>query len=116
MNAVRPRLRVFHGDQIALGPGKVDLLQAIDEAGTLAEAARRLGMSYMRAWKLLQTMNACFQGPLVDTSRGGSGHGHATLTATGRAALTLYRRMERETEQAIEPAWQELLGYLTQER
>jgi molybdate transport system regulatory protein len=113
-NAVRPRLRVFHGDEIALGPGKVDLLQAIDESGTLAEAARRLGMSYMRAWKLLQTMNAAFREPLVDTARGGSGHGRATLTATGRAALTLYRRMERETARAIEPAWEELRGYLAE--
>lgn len=111
-NAVRPRLRVYHGDEIALGPGKVDLLQAIDEAGTLAEAARRLGMSYMRAWKLLQTMNSCFKEPLVDTARGGAGHGKATLTATGRAALTLYRRMELEAAQAIEPAWRELLGHL----
>ena len=53
-------------------------------------------MSYMRAWKLLQTMNSCFREPLVDTARGGAGHGKATLTATGRAALTLYRRMESE--------------------
>jgi molybdate transport system regulatory protein len=69
-------------------------------------------MSYMRAWKLLQTMNACFKEPLVDSTRGGSGHGHATLTVTGRAALTLYRRMERETAAAIAPAWRELQGYL----
>lgn len=115
-DAVHPRLRVYHGDQIALGPGKVALLQAIDEAGTLAEAARRLGMSYMRAWKLLQTMNACFKQPLVDSSRGGSGHGHATLTPTGRTVLTLYRRMERETAQAIEDAWKELQGHLAESR
>ena len=68
----------------------------------------------MRAWKLLQTMNACFREPLVDTARGGSGHGHAILTATGRAALTLYRRMERETAQAIEPAWREMQRLLAE--
>lgn len=107
-NDVRPRIRVYHGEEIALGPGKVDLLEAIARAGTLAEAARRLGMSYMRAWKLLQTMNGCFREPLVDTARGGAGHGHATLTDTGRAALTLYRRMEEESRRAIEPAWREL--------
>jgi molybdate transport system regulatory protein len=108
-NDVRPRIRVYHGEEIALGPGKVDLLEAIATAGTLSEAARRLGMSYMRAWKLLQTMNACFREPLVDTSRGGAAHGHATLTGTGRAALTLYRRMEEESRRAIEPAWRELV-------
>ena len=109
-NAVRPRLRVYHGagGEFALGPGKVNLLETIASAGTLAEAARRLGMSYMRAWKLLQTMNACFREPLVDSSRGGSEHGHATLTPTGHAVLALYRRMEAESLQAIEPAWREM--------
>lgn len=114
MNALLPRLRVLHGDEIALGPGKVDLLQAIAETGTLAEAAKKLGMSYMRAWKLLQTMHACFREPLVHTARGGSGRGSATLTATGRAVLDLYRRMEREAQEAMAPAWAELRGYLVE--
>lgn len=113
-NALRPRLRVLHGEEIALGPGKVDLLETIANAGSLAEAARRLGMSYMRAWKLLQTMNACFREPLVDTARGGAAHGGANLTVTGQAVLTLYRRMEREGLQAMEPAWRELLGHLAE--
>jgi molybdate transport system regulatory protein len=107
-NAVRPRIRVYRGAEIALGPGKVNLLEMIASAGTLAEAARRLGMSYMRAWKLLQTMNTAFRAPLVDTSRGGSEHGHASLTATGHAVLVLYRRMEAESRRAIEPAWREM--------
>jgi len=111
-NAVRPRIRVFRGGEIALGPGKVDLLEEIEKAGTLAEAARRLGMSYMRAWKLLRTMNACFREPLVDTARGGAEHGGATLTPTGRAVLSLYRRMERESLEAMGPAWRELEGLM----
>jgi len=111
-NAVSPRIRVFRGGEIALGPGKVDLLEEIEKAGTLAEAARRLGMSYMRAWKLLQTMNACFREPLVDTARGGAEHGGATLTPTGRAVLSLYRRMERESLEAIGPAWREMEGLM----
>lgn len=112
-NTLHPRLRVLHGDQIALGPGKADLLSAIESAGTLAEAAKDLGMSYMRAWKLLQTMNACFKEPLVATARGGSEHGHATLTETGKAVLALYRRMEEEARNATAPAWRELLEHLS---
>ena len=104
---LRPRLRVLHGELIALGPGKAKLLEAIESAGTLAEAAHQLGMSYMRAWKLVQTMNACFKEPLVTTSRGGSERGHASLTATGREALALYRRMDESARQATEPAWRE---------
>jgi molybdate transport system regulatory protein len=112
-NTLRPRLRILHGNQIALGPGKADLLAAIESAGTLAEAAKLLGMSYMRAWKLLQTMNACFKEPLVATARGGSEHGHASLTETGKAVLGLYRRMEEEASAAVEEAWREMEGYLT---
>ena len=111
-NTLRPRLRVLHGNQIALGPGKADLLAAIESAGTLAEAAKLLGMSYMRAWKLLQAMNTCFKEPLVSTARGGSEHGHASLTETGKAVLDLYRRMEEEANMAVEGTWREMEGYL----
>lgn len=113
-NALRPRLRILHGEQIALGPGKADLLAAIESAGTLAEAAKLLGMSYMRAWKLLQTMNACFKEPLVATARGGSEHGHASLTETGKAVLALYRRMEEEARAAVEEAWREMASHLAE--
>lgn len=111
-NTLRPRLRVLHGEEIALGPGKADLLAAIESAGTLAEAAKLLGLSYMRAWKLLQTMNACFREPLVATTRGGSGHGRSSLTETGKAVLALYRRMEEEARSAAEPSWRELQRHL----
>jgi molybdate transport system regulatory protein len=111
-NTLKPRWRVLHGENIALGPGKVDLLEAIGQSGTLAEAARHLGMSYTRAWNLVRTMNACFKTPLVEMERGGSGRGHAALTESGRAVLALYRRIEIESESAVAPAWQEICRYL----
>jgi len=109
---VRPRLRVLRGGEIALGPGKVELLATIADLGCLAEAARTLGMSYMRAWRLIQTMNACFREPLVSTRRGGTLHGGAALTATGRQVLALYRRMEQTSLEAIAATWDELRAYL----
>jgi molybdate transport system regulatory protein len=109
---LKPRLRVLHGTEIALGPGKVALLDAIEESGTLAGAAQALGMSYMRAWKLVRTMNACFREPLVETSRGGTGHGKALLTETGRRVRALYRAMEDTCLQAVEPSWNELTAHL----
>ena len=112
MTEVRPRIRVLRGSSIALGPGKVDLLDAIEETGTLSGAAQRLRMSYMRAWKLVQAMNACFREPLVETARGGSVHGGAFLTETGKAVRDLYRRMEADSLRAMSPAWEELRGYL----
>jgi molybdate transport system regulatory protein len=113
-HALRPRLRILHHEAIALGPGKAALLEAIERSGTLAEAAKLLDMSYMRAWKLLQTMNACFREPLVTTARGGSVHGGAVLTATGRTALALYRRMEEECRKATAPVWEEMKKLLAE--
>ena len=113
-NALKPRLRVLHGPEIALGPGKVALLDAIEATGTLAGAAQALGMSYMRAWKLVRTMNACFREPLVAASRGGTGHGKATLTATGLRVRELYRSMEAACIQAAQPAWEEMASHLAE--
>jgi molybdate transport system regulatory protein len=111
---VLPRLRVKHGAEIALGPGKVDLLDAIERTGTLSSAAEEMGMSYMRAWKLVRTMNACFREPLVETARGGAERGRATLTEAGRTARDLYRRMEEACGQAMSPLAAELAALLAE--
>jgi molybdate transport system regulatory protein len=100
------------GTEIAFGPGKAELLATVAEAGTLAEAARQVGMSYMRAWKLLQTMNASFHEPLAVASRGGAEHGRVQLTDTGRRVLALYQEMDAACRQAAEPAWRELVALL----
>lgn len=95
------RLRVVLDDQIALGPGKADVLEGIRETGSIAAAGRRMGMSYKRAWMLVETMNRCFGEALVETSRGGRSHGGARLTAAGEDVLARYRRMESATRDAI---------------
>jgi len=99
--ALGARLRIVLGPDIAIGPGKADILEAIQDTGSIAAAGKRLGMSYKRAWLLVDTMNRCFVAPLVETSRGGSGRGGAALTPTGEAVLDSYRRMQAATEQAI---------------
>ena len=103
-----PRWRVIAGKTIALGPGKADLLEGILDSGSIGQAAERLGMSYMRAWSLVQTMNSCFSSPLVQTQRGGPEHGGATITGTGKKVLKLYRLMETASIQASQPAWSKL--------
>ncbi len=109
---VRPRIRIYRGSAIAFGPGKADLLEALRDTGSITAAARRLGMSYMRAWHLVQTMNGEFRDPLVATLRGGGRHGGAALTATGQAVLELYRRMEAAGLRAMAPAWRRLEPHL----
>lgn len=91
---LRPRLRVEARGEIALGPGKADLLEAITETGSIRAAAERLGMSYARAWQLVRAMNRSFTEPLVETARGGGRHGGSRLSPTGARALALYRAME----------------------
>ena len=96
------RLRIVLEPNIAIGPGKAEILEGIRETGSIAAAGRRMGMSYKRAWLLVESMNACFKNPLVETSRGGHARGGAVLTPDGEKVLTCYRRMEALTAQAIE--------------
>ena len=100
---VGARLRIVLEPDIAIGPGKADLLEGIRETGSIAAAGRRLGMSYKRAWLLVETMNRCFKRPLVEASKGGRAGGGARLTELGEEVLARYRRMETLTADAIEP-------------
>jgi molybdate transport system regulatory protein len=106
---IRPRLRILVGSQIALGPGKVELLEALSQTGSITAAAKRMNMSYMRAWTLIRTMNRCFQQPLVAAIHGGPhGGGGAALTQAGRTVLALYQRMNTKCLRAVAPAWKNM--------
>ncbi len=102
---LRPRFRITRGTKIAFGPGKADLLEGIAKTGSIGAAAARMGMSYMRAWSLIQEMNQCFKPPVVASARGGQQHGGAALTPAGRRVLALYRRMERHSLKTIRADW-----------
>src|SRR5262249_10670646 len=93
-----PRLRVLCDGETALGPGRVDLLELIAETGSLRAAAQQMEMSYMRAWTLVKSLNSWFRAPLVEVSRGGKRGGGAQLTELGRKIISLYRRIERESQ------------------
>lgn len=101
-------MRVVRGTEVALGPGKAELLGLIGKTRSIRDAAKLMGMSYMRAWMLVKTMNGCFREPVVVACRGGSRHGGAALTQTGRAALELYRAMEAQSQRACARTWRKL--------
>jgi molybdate transport system regulatory protein len=109
---ILPRIRVVYGRNIALGPGKADLLEHIARTGSLRKAAAAMDMSYMRAWTLVQTMNRCFKKPVVVTKRGGVEGGSALLTETGATVLALYRRLEAQSLRATRSLQKELSRYL----
>ncbi len=87
-------LRITLSDGTRIGPGKADLLNHIAETGSIAAAGRAMGMSYKRAWALVETLNTAFKTPLVHSSRGGAKGGGAELTELGRQILAVYRRIE----------------------
>jgi molybdate transport system regulatory protein len=94
------RLRLLFGDRLVLGPGKAELLGGIAETGSIAAAGRAMGMSYKRAWSLVEEMNAAFRLPLVSSARGGAGGGGAVVTEAGLTVLAAYRSMVAATERA----------------
>jgi molybdate transport system regulatory protein len=91
---IKLKLQVLCGDAIAMGPGKADLLDAIAAEGSISGAGRRMGMSYRRAWQLVDLMNRCWSAPLVETSPGSARGGGARLTAEGADVLAGYRALQ----------------------
>src|ERR1700752_4995238 len=93
-------LRVDFGPNRAIGPGKIRLLEAIDRSGSISQAGRALGMSYRRAWLLIDDMNQCFRHAGGSAKPGGSQGGGAVLTAFGAELVRDYRAIETAAEVA----------------
>ncbi|UZW55417.1 LysR family transcriptional regulator [Sphingobium sp. JS3065] len=83
------KIQIYCGEEIAMGPGKADLLDAIAGEGSISAAGRKLRMSYRRCWMLVDVMNRCWAEPLVATSNEG-----ARLTDYGAGILARYRAMQ----------------------
>ena len=97
---MRLKLQLYCGEEIAMGPGKAELLEKIAETGSISAAARAMGMSYRRAWMLVDTMNRCFADALVATMPGGGERAGARVTAAGQCALAAYRALSKDVETA----------------
>jgi molybdate transport system regulatory protein len=94
VNDTRLTLRVDFGSRRSIGPGKIRLLEEIDRTGSISEAGRKLGMSYRRAWLLIDDMNRCFNHAVVSAKPGGSQGGGTTLTKFGAGLIQRYRAIE----------------------
>ena len=98
---LKPQIRVMFRKAIAMGPGKADLLRAIDETGSISAAARKMEMSYRRAWLLVDTMNQAFKAPVVVTLTGGKAGGGAAVTEFGKEVLRRYSAMEAKASASV---------------
>ena len=116
MGNVRLTVRIDFGAERALGPGKIRLLEAIGKTGSISRAGRALGMSYRRAWLLIDDMNRCFRAPVVATQPGGVKGGGAALTPFGVALIENYRAIEAQAAAAAMPRLQALENSLRRKR
>ena len=98
----RPQVRILFGSVYPLGPGKASLIEAVGQTGSISAAARALGMSYRRAWQLIDATNKCFRQPLVETATGGRGGGGATVTPFGRDVLVRFREIESKAIASVD--------------
>lgn len=112
MNSTNIKIRIPFGELSAMGPGKADLLDAIERTGSISAAGRDLGMSYKRAWDLVDTMNRCFREPLVSTATGGSHGGGAKVTEFGHQVLRSYRALVVKANKSVQKELDELIGML----
>ncbi|SAK81666.1 ModE family transcriptional regulator [Caballeronia hypogeia] len=97
---VRFRMRITKGETIALGPGKVSLLEAVRKHGSISAAARSLDMSYRRAWLLIDELNRSLKSPATISEQGGQSGGGCVLTPVGESIVRLYREVEHQAEAA----------------
>jgi molybdate transport system regulatory protein len=96
----RLTLRIDFDQDRAIGPGKIKLLELIDKFGSISEAGRQMGMSYRRAWLLIDNLNRCFRAPVVASQAGGQHGGGASLTEFGHAVVQHYRAVESAAQTA----------------
>ena len=110
--AMRFRLRITAGETIAIGPGKIALIEAIAKTGSITSAAKSLDMSYRRAWMLLDDLNRMLKKPAVDSVKGGEHGGGSQVTEAGLQLITLYREIEAKAAETCRAEVSRLLRML----
>lgn len=116
LGPLKLKLQLACGELYAIGPGKALVLEAIEQHGSIRAAGKALGMSYRRIWLLVDEMNRCFAGRLVETLSGGGKERGARLTAMGREVLAAFRELDAEGARIAQlPAYARLTELLREE-
>ena len=110
----KPRIRVLLGDAASLGPGKIELIDAIEKAGSISGAAKMMNMSYRRAWNLVDSINHDFTEEIIITSVGGKGGGGAIVTELGLEIIQRYRQLESKALDSVLEELEQFGQYLAQ--
>lgn len=112
MEEAQLKIRITYANKIVMGPGKAELLDAIDHFGSISAAAKSMKMSYKRAWDLTNLINISFKEPLIETSPGGKHGGGARLTDFGRFILSSYRSLVEKTYASVQVELDNILNNL----
>lgn len=104
------RFRIDFAEYSSVGPGKICLLEAIRDAGSLSQGARNIGMSYRRAWLLVESLKKSFREPVTVASKGGKEGGGMQVTEFGKALIRAYRELERDFATLTERRFHPILG------
>lgn len=109
---LKVKAQILLGAAIAIGPGKADLLDAVAITGSISAAGRALGLSYRRTRDMIDTLNACWRVPLIDTVKGGRKGGGASLTPAGEAVVMHYRKLDAALRRTAQAQGAELLALI----
>jgi molybdate transport system regulatory protein len=113
VDRLKIKMQLLCGQQFAIGPGKAEVLEAIDREHSIRAAGKAMGMSYRRIWLLVDEMNRCFSHKLVETLTGGGHERGARLTPQGREVLAAFRELEADTARVTQlPAYARLSALL----
>jgi molybdate transport system regulatory protein len=114
VDGIALRLRLDFGGGRRIGPGKIDLIEAVGRTGSIAAAGREMGMSYRRAWLLVSAVNEMFDEPVVSSHAGGKEGGGAELTPFGRSVVASYRKLETEARVIAKRELTDAMGHLVE--
>lgn len=103
VGSLKLKAQILCGDEPAIGPGRAELLEAIEAGGSISAASRATGISYRKCWLMVDAMNRCFAAPLVTAGVGGGRDRGARLTDAGHSALKAFRTLEGRIEAAVAP-------------
>lgn len=107
---IKATLRVFTGEEKLFGPGKLELLQFIQETGSISQAAKKMGLSYKKAWDMVNSLNQLCKNPIVQAQTGGAKGGKTILTQEGLELMEAFRRLEKNFQQFLEEQMPLFLG------
>jgi molybdate transport system regulatory protein len=109
MMKVNSAIKVDFGNNLRLGRGKIRLLELVGETGSISAAARKMNMSYRRAWLLMDELNHMFGRDVIETAAGGSGGGGAHVTAFGLRVIEVFRALENDADMLVQTRIAELM-------